>query len=66
MTTVLFAPLCPSQPFELSPQRQALQLSRLAINVKMPSPCEEELHFGLHARDDYRNVVHLYQGERAA
>ncbi|SPA02841.1 hypothetical protein CBM2633_B50029 [Cupriavidus taiwanensis] len=46
MTTVLFAPLCPSQPFELSPQQQALQLSRLAVNVKIPPPCEEELHFG--------------------
>ena len=46
MTTVLFAPLCPSQPFELSPQQQALQLSRLAVNVKIPPRCEEELHFG--------------------
>ena len=46
MTTASFAPRCPDQPFELSPQQQALRLSRLAANLKIPPPCEQDLHFG--------------------
>ncbi len=46
MTTISFAPLCSAQPFELSQQERLRKLARLDVNLKVPPPCEEELHFG--------------------
>ncbi|QUP56219.1 DUF2235 domain-containing protein (plasmid) [Ralstonia syzygii] len=46
MTTVRFAPSCPEKPFELSREELSRKRSRLDVNLKVPPPCEEDLHFG--------------------
>ncbi|CAJ0681955.1 T6SS phospholipase effector Tle1-like catalytic domain-containing protein [Ralstonia mannitolilytica] len=72
MTTVRFAPLCPEKPFELSQQEVSRKLALPDVNLKVPHPCEEELHFGFffdgtrNNRDNDRprhahsNVVRLF------
>ncbi|MHA6903751.1 phospholipase effector Tle1 domain-containing protein [Ralstonia syzygii subsp. celebesensis] len=46
MTTVRFAPRCPDRPFELSQEELSRKLSRPDVNLKVPAPCDEDLHFG--------------------
>ena len=46
MTIVRFAPTCPDKPFELSQEEMSRKNSLLNVNLKVPPPCEEELHFG--------------------
>lgn len=46
MATVRFAPLCPEKPFLLSQDDLNRKQARLDVNLKIPPPCESELHFG--------------------